>query len=75
MSVNMYQATLALNNASDVLERALRASSDTKSLDQPTIYQILHGLQLQSIGLFYLASAVDEMDDKLDAIKQKLGIR
>jgi hypothetical protein len=53
---------------------ASSALVNAQSWDLETIIQVISGLHKLSAGLMQLALAMGDLDDKLNAIKRKLGI-
>jgi hypothetical protein len=55
-------------------QSAFNSTMNARSLDQATVTNLIAGLQRQAQGFLQLARAVSEMDEKLDAIRQKLQV-
>lgn len=55
-------------------QSAFNTTMSARSLDQPTVTNMIAGLQRQAQALLQMNRALGEMDAKLDAIIQKLQI-
>ncbi len=73
MSATTDRATEGFDGAEGRFEWAFNAAMRAHSLDASTLTNLLAALQRQAQGLAQLARAVAEMDDKLNAIRKKLG--
>ena len=71
---NISNASDALNGGEGRFAGAFNSAMRTGTLDAATLTGLIAGLQRQAQGLAHLAAAISDIDDKLNALKRKLGV-
>ena len=74
MSTRTSSAEEGFNGGEGRFASAFNSAMHAKTLDGATLTNLIAGLQRQAQGLAQLAAAIGEMDDKLNALKHKLGV-